>query len=135
MKFHIVICNWWNQWQPWLLLDSSKRTEAVSLQSKITPNVPNTKSPSNCAQIFSIHVTSNTDFLWRTVGLIFKPPNSKTALCQLSTTAYLIYSQLPSISGGHFLKLQPKYVPCCVKGPTSHGIFRLEVRWFELHVL
>jgi hypothetical protein len=45
-------------------------------------------------------------------------PNRKTAICQLSTTTYLVYSQLPSLSGGHFLKLQPTYVLCCVKRPT-----------------
>jgi len=34
-------------------------------------------------------------------------PNCGTIQCQLSATAYSIYSQLPSISVGHLLNPQP----------------------------
>jgi hypothetical protein len=42
--------------------------------------------------------------------LSFQPPNCKTVRCLLSATAYSIYSQLPSISGG--LHPQPEDTPC-----------------------
>jgi hypothetical protein len=51
------------------------------------------------------------------------PSSWRTTLCWLSTTAYSIYLQLPSISGGHLLHLQPEDAPCHGdKGPTKHGI-------------
>jgi hypothetical protein len=43
----------------------------------------------------------------------------RTSPCQLSATAYSIYSQLPSISGGRFLHPLPEDAPCRGdKGPT-----------------
>jgi hypothetical protein len=43
----------------------------------------------------------------------------RTTPCRLSAAAYSIYSELPSISGGRSLHLQPDDVPCCGdKGPT-----------------
>jgi hypothetical protein len=49
-------------------------------------------------------------------------PSLRTTLCQLSVTAYSIYSQLPSISGGLLLHPQPEDIHCHGdKGPTWHG--------------
>jgi hypothetical protein len=43
----------------------------------------------------------------------------RTTPCRLSATAYSVYSQLPSISGGHLLHPQPEDTPCRGdKGPT-----------------
>jgi hypothetical protein len=65
-----------------------------------------------CSKMWPV---SNTDFLlWRALGLIPKPSNRKTKLLSVANNC-LIHSQLLSISGGHFLKLQSEYVPC-VKG-------------------
>jgi hypothetical protein len=45
--------------------------------------------------------------------------NSRTTPCRPSATAYSIYSQLPSITGGRLLYPQPEDVPCRGdKGPT-----------------
>jgi hypothetical protein len=40
------------------------------------------------------------------------PPSWRTTPFWLSPTAYSIYLQLPSISGGHLLHLQPEDAPC-----------------------
>jgi hypothetical protein len=46
-------------------------------------------------------------------------PSWRTIPCRLSATTYSTYSQLPSISGGRLLYLQPKDAPCSGdKGPT-----------------
>jgi hypothetical protein len=46
-------------------------------------------------------------------------PSLRTTPSWLSATAYLIYSQLPSISGGCLLQPQPEDAPCHgYKGPT-----------------
>jgi hypothetical protein len=51
-----------------------------------------------------------------------QPPSWRATPCQLSATAYSIYSQLPSISGGHLLYSQPEDASCRGdKGPTYHG--------------
>jgi hypothetical protein len=39
-------------------------------------------------------------------------PSWRTTPCRLSAIAYLIYSQLSSISGGRLLQPQPKDAPC-----------------------
>jgi hypothetical protein len=41
-----------------------------------------------------------------------QPPRWGTTTCWLSATAYSIYSQLPSISGGRFLYPQSENAPC-----------------------
>jgi hypothetical protein len=49
-------------------------------------------------------------------------PKLRNSPCRLSATAYSIYSQLPSVSGGRFLHPQPEDAPCRGdKGPTEHG--------------
>jgi hypothetical protein len=55
------------------------------------------------------------------------PPSRRTILCRLSATAYSIYSQLPSVSGGRLLHLQPDEALCrgkrveltCLKSRSS----------------
>jgi hypothetical protein len=41
-----------------------------------------------------------------------QPLSWRTSPCRLSVTAYSIYSQLPSISGGRFIHPQPQDAPC-----------------------
>jgi hypothetical protein len=56
-----------------------------------------------------------------TVGVVSPRPTPKLEddPCQLSATAYSIYSQLPSISGGQLVHPQPEDAPCRDdKGPT-----------------
>jgi hypothetical protein len=49
------------------------------------------------------------------------PPNSSTAPCRLFAPGYLIYSQLPSISGGFVFQSQPEDEPCHGdNGPTNY---------------
>jgi hypothetical protein len=51
------------------------------------------------------------------------PQSWRITPCRLSATAYSIYLQLPSISGGHLLHLQPEDTPChSDKGPTQYGM-------------
>jgi hypothetical protein len=52
-----------------------------------------------------------------------QPPSWRTTPCRLSATAYSIYLQLSSISGGLLLHPQPpEDVPCSGdKGPIEHG--------------
>jgi hypothetical protein len=45
-------------------------------------------------------------------------PSWWTTPCQLSATAYSLYSQLPSISRGCLLCLQPEDIPC--RGDKTH---------------
>jgi hypothetical protein len=46
-------------------------------------------------------------------------PSWRITPCRLSTTAYTLYSKLPSISGGLLLHPQPEDTPCRGdKGPT-----------------
>jgi hypothetical protein len=48
-----------------------------------------------------------------------QPPSWRVTPCRLSSTAYSIYSQLLSISGGRLLYSQHEDVPCRGdKGPT-----------------
>jgi hypothetical protein len=48
-----------------------------------------------------------------------QPSRWRTAPCRLSATAYLVYSQLSSISRGRLLHPQPDDAPCRgYKGPT-----------------
>jgi hypothetical protein len=48
-----------------------------------------------------------------------QPPNWRTNWCWLSSAAYSIYSQLPSISRGRLLHPQPEDAPChSDKGPA-----------------
>jgi hypothetical protein len=68
-------------------------------------------------------------FLWIFVTSLFfmgricwphaRPPSWRTTSCRLPATAYLVYSQLPSISGDRLLHPQPEDAPCRGdKGPT-----------------
>jgi hypothetical protein len=53
-------------------------------------------------------------------------PSWRTTPCRLSATAYSIYLQLPSISGGRLLHPQPEDAPCRGdKGPTHKFLERL----------
>jgi hypothetical protein len=65
------------------------------------------------------HFVTSLFFKARSCKPHAQPPSWRTTPWQLSTTAYSIYSQLPFISGGRLLHLQPEDVPCCGdKWPT-----------------
>jgi hypothetical protein len=58
-------------------------------------------------------------FMVRTCLPHAQHPSWRTTHCRLSVTAYSIYLQIPSISGGRLLHPQPEDAPChSGKGPT-----------------
>jgi hypothetical protein len=48
----------------------------------------------------------------RSCSLLCQSLSRRTTPCRISAIAYLIYSQLPSISGGRLLHPQPEDAPC-----------------------
>jgi hypothetical protein len=62
---------------------------------------PYQRIPSKSKALYSHFVT----FLTVRNYPLAQPPNSRNVPCRLSATAYSIYSQLPSVSGGYGLGL------------------------------
>jgi hypothetical protein len=96
-----------------------------------TSYIPRTKSHIRLC-LLSKEFFQVWDPLWHfVISLFFKvrscwhhaqPPSWRTTPCRLSTTAYLIYSKLPCISGSRLLHPQPEDMPCRGdKGPTWDG--------------
>jgi hypothetical protein len=104
-------------------------TSSVTVLSKpalyilLTVQIPNLMSIFLCLGPLSKESVLVRGFLWSFVTHLFfyceellaphtEPPSWRKIPCQLSMTAYEIYSQLPSISGGHSLHPQPEDAPC-----------------------
>jgi hypothetical protein len=97
------------------------------------PNIPHSKSHVHFLRLRSFQsicpilrpfVTFCNAFLFYGGELSAPRPTPKLEghPCRLSATAYSIYLQLPSISGGRLLHPQPEDVPCRGdKGSTCHS--------------
>jgi hypothetical protein len=58
------------------------------------------------------HFITSLFFIVRSCQHHAQPPSWRTTPCRLSATAYSIYLQPPSISGGCLLHPQPEDMPC-----------------------
>ena len=67
----------------------------------------------------SCHVTKPA-FMVRSCQHLTQPPSQRTTPCQLSVTAYSIYSQLPLPYWRPPLQPQPEHAPCCGDNDSAH---------------
>jgi hypothetical protein len=82
------------------------------------------------------HFITSLFFMVRSCKPHAQPPRWRTTPCRLSEIAYSIYSQLPSISGGHLLHPHPEDTPWCgARDPPNMALSVDSPYFFELQLL